>query len=63
MTDANGHAVANFTFPDSITAWRTTARAITADTKVGGAVIKTIVRKNVILRLVTQGASSPWATR
>ncbi len=53
MTDANGHAVANFTFPDSITAWRTTARAITADTKVGGAVLKTIVRKNVILRLVT----------
>ena len=53
MTDANGHAVANFTFPDSITAWRATARAITADTKVGGAVLKTIVRKNVILRLVT----------
>ena len=53
MTDANGHAVANFSFPDSITAWRTTARAITTDTKVGGAVLKTIVRKNVILRLVT----------
>ena len=53
MTDANGHAVANFSFPDSITAWRATARAITADTKVGGAVLKTIVRKNVILRLVT----------
>ena len=53
MTDPNGHAVVNFTFPDSITAWRTTARAITTDTKVGGAVLKTIVRKNVILRLVT----------
>ena len=53
MTDANGHAVANFNFPDSITAWRATARAITSDTKVGGAVLKTIVRKNVILRLVT----------
>ncbi len=53
MTDAGGHALVNFTFPDSITAWRTTARAITADTKVGGAVLKTIVRKNVILRLVT----------
>ena len=53
MTDANGHAVANFAFPDSITAWRATARAITMDTKVGGAVLKTIVRKNVILRLVT----------
>ncbi len=53
MTDANGHAVVNFNFPDSITAWRATARAITADTKVGGAVLKTIVRKNVILRLVT----------
>ncbi|HEY3836322.1 MAG TPA: MG2 domain-containing protein, partial [Bryobacteraceae bacterium] len=53
MTDANGYAVANFAFPDSITAWRATARAITLDTKVGGAVLKTIVRKNVILRLVT----------
>ncbi len=53
VTDANGHAVVNFAFPDSITKWRTTARAITADTKVGGAVLKTIVRKNVILRLVT----------
>ena len=41
------------TSPIRITAWRTTARAITADTKVGGAVLKTIVRKNVILRLVT----------
>ena len=53
MTDASGHAVVNFSFPDSITAWRATARAITSDTKVGGAVLKTIVRKNVILRLVT----------
>jgi uncharacterized protein YfaS (alpha-2-macroglobulin family) len=53
VTDSSGRAVANFTFPDSITAWRATARAITADTKSGGAVLKTIVRKNVILRLVT----------
>jgi hypothetical protein len=53
LTDTNGHAVINFKFPDSITRWRTTARAITADTKVGAAVLKTIVRKNVILRLVT----------
>ena len=52
-TGADGKGIANITFPDSVTTWRTTTRGITADSKVGSAVIKTIVRKNVILRLVT----------
>ncbi len=50
-TDASGHARTKVDFPDSLTTWRATARAATLDTRVGGAVLKTIVRKNLILRL------------
>lgn len=50
-TNGQGHAQAQFDFPDSLTTWRTTARGITADSRVGSAVEKTIVRKNLILRL------------
>jgi uncharacterized protein YfaS (alpha-2-macroglobulin family) len=52
VTDGNGRAHAKVEFPDSLTTWRATARGATPDTKVGAAVIKTIVRKNLILRLV-----------
>ena len=52
VTDNTGHARAKVEFPDSLTTWRATARGVTADTKVGSAVLKTIVRKNLILRLV-----------
>jgi alpha-2-macroglobulin len=52
VTDASGHARAKVEFPDSLTTWRATSRGITPDTKVGGAVLKTIVRKNLIVRLV-----------
>src|SRR5271157_90284 len=52
VTDAAGHARAKVEFPDSLTTWRATARGVTPDTKVGGAGLKTIVRKNLILRLV-----------
>ena len=51
-TDANGRAQAKVEFPDSLTTWRATARGATPDTKVGAATLKTIVRKNLILRLV-----------
>ena len=50
-TDAAGAAQAKVEFPDSLTTWRATARGVTPDTKVGAAVLKTIVRKNLILRL------------
>ncbi len=53
VTDASGHAQAKVEFPDSLTTWRATARGITAATSVGSAVLKTIVRKNLILRLAT----------
>jgi len=51
-TDSGGHAHARVDFPDSLTTWRATARGATADTKVGGATLKTIVRKNLIVRPV-----------
>ncbi len=51
VTDAAGKAQAKVEFPDSLTTWRATARAVTPDTRVGAATAKTIVRKNLILRL------------
>ena len=50
-TGADGRAEAQVSFPDALTTWRATARGVTADTKVGAAVHKTIVRKNFIVRL------------
>ena len=50
-TGADGKASVKFNFPDSLTTWRTTTRGITADSKVGSAVEKVIVRKNVMVRL------------
>ncbi|HEU0140448.1 MAG TPA: MG2 domain-containing protein [Bryobacteraceae bacterium] len=50
-TNSNGRAEAKVEYPDSLTTWRATARGITADTKVGSAIERTIVRKNLILRL------------
>lgn len=50
VTDAQGKAQAKVEFPDSLTTWRATARGVTADTKVGSAVVKNITRKNLILR-------------
>jgi hypothetical protein len=51
-TDASGRARAKVEFPDSLTTWRATARGATPETKVGSATLKTIVRKNLIVRLV-----------
>jgi hypothetical protein len=51
VTGADGRARAKVEFPDSLTTWRATARGATPDTKVGSATLKTIVRKNLILRL------------
>lgn len=59
-TGADGRATANVVFPDSLTTWRATARGVTMDTRVGQAVHKTIVRKNLLLtiaapRFLTEG--------
>ncbi len=50
-TDQNGHATAQLSFPDNLTTWRATARGVTADTKVGNATNRVIVRKNLMVRL------------
>jgi uncharacterized protein YfaS (alpha-2-macroglobulin family) len=53
VTDSAGKAQASFTFPDSLTTWRATVRAVTRDTLVGQVTSKVITRKNLILRLET----------
>ena len=50
-TDGSGKARVNVQYPDALTTWRATARGVTADSKVGTSVLKTIVRKNLITRL------------
>jgi hypothetical protein len=50
-TDATGQAVAKLSFPDSLTTWRTTVRAISQDTRSGWAVNRVLVRKNLMVRL------------
>jgi uncharacterized protein YfaS (alpha-2-macroglobulin family) len=50
-TGPDGHARVEFNFPDSLTTWRTTIRAMTDDGKAGGVVTRVIVRKNLIVRL------------
>ncbi len=53
VTGNDGRATVTFRLPDNLTTWRATARAVTADTKVGVARQKVISRKDVILRLET----------
>ncbi len=53
VTGADGKATANVTLPDNLTTWRATARAVTADLRVGSVVSKVIARKDLILRLET----------
>jgi uncharacterized protein YfaS (alpha-2-macroglobulin family) len=50
-TGPDGHARVEFNFPDSLTTWRTTIRAMTDDGKAGGVVTRVLVRKNLIVRL------------
>ena len=50
-TGPDGHAKVEFSFPDSLTTWRTTIRAMTDDGKAGGVVTRVLTRKNLIVRL------------
>ncbi len=52
-TDAAGHAHVTLTFPDSLTTWRTTVHVITLDSRVGSAINRVLVRKNIIVRMGT----------
>jgi hypothetical protein len=51
VTGADGKANVKFDLPDNLTTWRATARAVSADTKVGVAVSKVVERKDVIIRV------------
>ncbi len=51
VTGADGKATIKFELPDNLTTWRATARAVTADTRVGTAVEKVVERKDVIVRV------------
>ncbi len=53
VTDAHGTAHVQITYPDALTTWRLTARGVTADTRVGSAVARTTVTKDLIVRVVT----------
>lgn len=50
-TNSAGVATISMLVPDSLTTWRTTARAITGDTQVGWAVQKVKAAKDLIVRL------------
>jgi uncharacterized protein YfaS (alpha-2-macroglobulin family) len=53
VTDATGHAKVSIKYPDALTTWRLTARAVTRDTKAGAAVARTTTTKDLIVRVVT----------
>ena len=54
VTNAEGKATVKLDkLPDNLTTWRATARAVTADLKVGSKINRVIARKNLILRLET----------
>ena len=50
QTDFNGEASITVTLPDSLTSWRDTAKATTADTQVGEATANIITKQDVIVR-------------
>ncbi|HEY3250451.1 MAG TPA: MG2 domain-containing protein [Ignavibacteria bacterium] len=52
-TDGNGYATVKVKFPDNLTTWRTTARVVTSDTKVGQVVNTIITRKDLLVRMET----------
>ncbi len=52
VTGQDGTATVTVTYPDSLTTWRLTARAVTRDTQVGMAVAHTITTRDLLLRIV-----------
>lgn len=53
VTDQRGEARVQVTYPDALTTWRLTARGTTMDTRVGQAIARTTVTKDLIVRVVT----------
>ncbi len=52
VTGPDGTATVTIDYPDSLTTWRLTARAVTRDTQVGMAVARTITTRDLLLRVV-----------
>ncbi|HWI17679.1 MAG TPA: alpha-2-macroglobulin family protein, partial [Vicinamibacterales bacterium] len=53
VTDAQGRGRISVTYPDALTTWRLTARAITEDTKAGSTIARTTTTKDLIVRVIT----------
>ncbi|MBX7219375.1 MAG: alpha-2-macroglobulin [Blastocatellia bacterium] len=53
VTDANGKAVVKVKFPDTLTTWKATARAVTENTLVGSGTGTTRTKQPLIVRLQT----------
>lgn len=51
-TDGSGRAQVELIWPDNLTTWRATARAISMDTKVGESREKILVTKDLLVRIV-----------
>ncbi len=52
-TDDDGLAEVRFDYPDALTSWRVTARAVTTDTDLGVGIARTTTTKDVIVRVIT----------
>jgi len=50
-TNAKGYAEVSFVYPDNLTTWRATCRAITQDTKAGEGRSKSLVTKDLLVRI------------
>lgn len=53
VTDAQGRGRIAVNYPDALTTWRLTARAITDDTRAGVAVARATTTKDLIVRVIT----------
>ena len=53
VTDAQGKGRIAVNYPDALTTWRLTARAITEDTRAGVSVARTTTTKDLIVRVAT----------
>jgi uncharacterized protein YfaS (alpha-2-macroglobulin family) len=53
VTDQEGRAHVAVKYPDALTTWRLTARAVTEDTRAGSTVARTTTTKDLIVRIVT----------
>jgi alpha-2-macroglobulin len=53
VTDVAGNAKVSIKYPDALTTWRLTARAVTTDTLAGTSVARTTTTKDLIVRVIT----------